>query len=185
MKKIPEIDVLIAMTLWLKDRGVIPAHISVASGRGIDKKADTARLREVLSVAEWEQISTAKAGPDWIGVSKTELWQIECKGVAESDKPQTHRNQFDRTLASTVSYFSTDFADLKGIEVNSLISILQVMEEEELQFRLGLAIPAIPDYLNQLRRRVRKSLRKRLDLWIFLLDPLDKSIHAVPPDEEL
>ena len=64
MNQIPEIDVLIATALWLKDRGASPIQFSVASGRGINTHADTARLRKALLVAGQEHLLTTKTGPD-------------------------------------------------------------------------------------------------------------------------
>ena len=185
MSQIPEIDVLIPTALWLRDRGATPIQVSVASGRGIDTHADTTRLREALFAAGQEHLLTTKTGPDVIALSKTELWQVECKGAGTGTK-QTQRNNFDRALASTVSYFSADSADVKNLS-GDLRTVLRVMikEEPKLQFRLGLALPATPIYLDELRRRVAKPLRKQLDLWILLLDLQDRSIRAVPPDEEV
>ena len=98
---------------------------------------------------------------------------------------QTQRNNFDRALASTVSYFSADSTDVKNRSGDPLRIVLSAMIEEEPKLRLGLALPATPTYLNELRRRVGKSLRKQLDLWILLLDLQDRNIRAVPPDEEV
>ena len=184
MNQIPEIDVLIPTALWLKDRGATPIQVSVASGRGIDTHADTTRLRKALFVAGQEHLLTTKTGPDVIALSKTELWQIECKGVGMGGK-QTQRNNFDRALASTVSYFSADSTEVKNRSGDPLRIVLSAMIEEEPKLRLGLALPATPTYLNELRRRVGKSLRKQLDLWILLLDLQDRNIRAVPPDEEV
>ena len=85
---------------------------------------------------------------------------------AGGGKQSTQRNNFDRALASAVSYFKDSD------------------ETPNHHTRLGLALPATPTYLHLLNERVRKPLRKRLNLWVLLFDPLTKSICAVSPDEE-
>ena len=105
-------------------------------------------------------------GPDVFAFlkEKEEVWKVECKG-AGMGTPQTQRNNFDRALASVVSYFRES--------------------TPKLSVRLGLALPETHAYLNQLKR-VHKDLRKRIDLWILLLDPQDRrSIRAISPDEEI
>ena len=185
MDQIPEIDVLIATARWLKDREAFPIKFSVASGRGIKKYADTARLRKELSAAGQENFLTAATGPDVIAFSETEFWQVECKGAGKGVKT-TQRSNFDRALASTVSYFTADPADEKNLS-DGLRNALRVITkgEPKLQFRLGLALPETPAYLSELRRRVGKPLRKQLDLWILLLNLQDRSIRAVPPEEDV
>ena len=164
---IPENDVLIATVLWLKDRGAIPLMCSLASGLGIDLQAEEKRLREALSADGYENdIIMGSTGPDVFAFSKEkeEVWKVECKG-AGTGTPQTQRNNFDRALASVVTYFRES--------------------TPKLSVRLGLALPETRTFLNQLKH-VHKDLRKRLDLWILLLDPQDRrSIRAISPDEEI
>ena len=161
-----ENDVLIATALWLKDRGAILFKCSPASGLGIDLQAEKKRLREALLSDGYEnEIIMESTGPDVFAFlkEKEEVWKVECKG-AGMGTPQTQRNNFDRALASVVSYFRES--------------------TPKLSVRLGLALPETHAYLNQLKR-VHKDLRKRLDLWILLLDPQDRrSIRAISPDEE-
>ena len=120
---IPEIDVLIASSLWLWDREVYPLQFSIASGQGIDAEADRKKLEAELKAAGVpDQIREyAKEGPDVIGISRSSLlhvltgetpngtvvgeyWKIECKGMG-SGKPSTLRNHFDRGLANVVTYY--------------------------------------------------------------------------------
>jgi hypothetical protein len=171
---IPERDVLVATALWLKQRGAIPYRFSVARGRGIDLAADTATLREACLAAGLPDslIKTVASGPDVIALSRTEFWQVECKGSG-AGTPQTQRNNFDRALASTVSYYVDEPPDDWASEFPDIKSCL------------GLALPASRLYLNGLRQRVRKPLRRRLNLWVLLYDARSKSIRAVPPDEEV
>ena len=48
----------------------------------------------------------------------------------------------------------------------------------------GLALPASPEYLKQLKKRVRQPLRVRLNLWVLLYEPKSKSIRAVSPEDK-
>ncbi len=165
--RISENDVLIATTLWLVDRGGFYFQCSPARGQGTNYQDDTERLRATLLSAgvSKELITMRPNGQDVVAFSKTEFWQIECKG-AGGGKQSTQRNNFDRALASVVSYFEDSD------------------ETTNYHTRLGLALPATPTYLHLLNERVRKPLRKRLNLWVLLFDPLTKSICAVSPDEE-
>jgi len=86
------------------------------------------------------------SGPDIEAVSDDLYWKIECKGFG-TGKPQTHRNNFDRALASVVSYY-----------------------EDRRPVALGLALPASQHYLQLLKTRAGKSLRTRLNLWVLLYD---------------
>jgi hypothetical protein len=116
----------------------------------------------------------ASSDPDFVGISLREFWQLECKG-AGSGAQATQRNNFDRALASVVSYYTDSpptmpdaFAALRGAVPH-----------------LGLALPATLDYLRELRRRVHKPLRRRLNLWILLYEPESKTIRAVTPDADI
>jgi hypothetical protein len=169
---IPEIDVLIHTALWLWRRKVYPFQFSLAQGKGIDLKKN----RELLSAALNEagipdQIREfSSEGADVVGFTVTEWWQVECKG-AGTGKKQTQRNNFDRALASVVSYYTDSIPDLpKGFE--------------NANPHLGLALPITRFYFNELERRVRKPLRQRLNLWVLLYDPADKTIKAVSPHDE-
>lgn len=158
MRSIPEIDVLIATVRWFQERQVAILSVSVSKGQGIDHESAKQRLKEVLT----NEVEITADGPDLTAfdASRREFWQIECKGSG-TGKKATQRNNFDRALASVVSYFK-----------ESSIS------------QLGLALPATPDYLDQLKKRVRKPLRERLRLWVFLLE-YDGSIEAVSPNNEI
>lgn len=171
---VPEIDVLIATAIWLwQQRKVLPLKFSVARGKGININSDIKRLQEALEVARVPNILDGNnqflstIGPDVIGVSKTEFWQIECKGCGPV-KTQTHRNNFDRALASVVSYYgNTPFDDI-----------------ENRNPYLGLALPNIPVYISELRHRVRIPLRRQLNLWVLLYDLNTKLIYPITPDKE-
>ena len=111
-------------------------------------------------------------GPDIGAISKSEWWQVECKSAGVG-KPQTQRNNFDRALASVVSYYGAPLPELP----EEFHAVTQA------QPYLGLAIPATGAYLRELRRRVRSPLRQRLNLWILLYEPRSGEIRGVSPDD--
>lgn len=168
--RISEPDILIAASVFLITRGVTPYQFSVASGRGLDSTRATERLREACRTMGFTPRFTGD-GADILGISDTEWWIIECKG-AGSGKSQTQRNNFDRALASMVSYYEEKPQGVGPEYQNTTVC-------------LGLALPATRLYLNELRRRVRAPLRKRLNLWILLYEPNSKLIRAVSPEESL
>ena len=168
---IPEIDVLIATSLWLWNRRVTPVQFSIAKGQGIDFQANKTRLIEVLDdagISDKLQNFVA-SGPDIVAVSAKEYWQIECKG-AGTGKPSTQRNNFDRAIASVVSYF---IDKVEGFPVAF----------SEVKPVLGLALPRTQAYLSLLNSRVPVALRKQLNLWVLLYDQHDSVIQAFAPDE--
>lgn len=168
---IPELDVLLATVLWLRERGCRPIRLSISSGSHAGRRADRIRLREQLAAAGlstgW---TTASEGPDVVAASPNEVWKVECKG-AGTGVASTQRNNFDRALASTVSYYGGWTSEVAGAP-------------PEATRYLALAIPWTPDYARELRRRVRTDLRTRLGLWILLYDPGSSAIIAVEPGTE-
>jgi hypothetical protein len=167
---VAEPDVLIAATVFLIERGVTPYQFSVAAGRGLDTFSATERLREAFRSIGHSPRFTGD-GPDILGISDSEWWIVECKG-AGAGKSQTQRNNFDRALASVVSYFEET---PQGVA-------------PEFQSRivcLGLALPATRSYLNELRSRVRSPVRRRLNLWVLLYQPESHSIRPMSPDEAI
>ena len=166
--RVPEIDVVIATCLWLWQRRVPPLLCSVPVGQGIDARADRLRLIETLSAAGVPPGFPAfePRGPDIVAMSKTHSWYIECKG-AGSGTPQTQRNNFDRAVASAVSYYtdgvSADYPNATPV--------------------LGLAVPITRYYLQFIRGRVPPALRKRLNMWLLLYDPVTCQIEGIAPDQ--
>ena len=112
----------------------------------------------------------SKEGADIVGMSETEFWQVECKG-AGSGTTQTQRNNFDRALASVVSYYQEEVEGFPDQLKNA-------------QPYLGLALPQSPDYMRQLRKRVRVPLRKTLNLWVLLYDPDTNSVKPISPTDD-
>ena len=171
---VPEIDVLIKCSLWLKTRGVLPLSFSIASGHGINLGTDKQRLLAALDSAgvPTSMLDFRADGPDVTAISTSEFWQVECKGAGQG-KQSTQRNNFDRALSSTVSYFVDHSPQFPGE-----LSILN----RAIPF-LGFALPATRDYLDQLRKRLRNPLRKRLNLWVLLYDLESHTIIPISPDE--
>jgi hypothetical protein len=89
--------------------------------------------------------------------------------VKDQEKGGRQRNNFDRALASVVSYCEDP----------------PEWHSQPPKYILGLSLPATHAYFRWLKSRVRRPLRERLGLWILLLNPIDKeSIYAVSPNEE-
>lgn len=169
---IPEIDVLLASIDFFVARGVKPYQFSIAKGKGIDRESARTRIYEVLISKLIRPVNFWEEGPDIIGVSETEWWQVECKGSGKGVQ-STQRNNFDRALSSVVSYYEKE---TKGLP-------RQYELYSNAQPYLGLALPASPAYLKELEKRVRQPLRKRLNLWVLLYEPNSKSIRAVSPED--
>ena len=184
---VDENDVLIATAKWLRShRNVFSYQYSVASGQGIDYSSNKDRLIDDLGLQKTiEKLGLPrfpKRGPDILGIDipslrkfvldeqeidpeNSEWWQIEAKGAGKGKLP-TQRTNFDRGVASVVSHFgpSAEFRNAKPY--------------------LGFALPNTEFFKRQLQTRLRRPLRTRLNLWVLLYDPDDKSVHAVPPDAE-
>lgn len=167
---ISENDVVIASALWLAARGALPRAACMVVPVEGNRYADERRLRDALAAAgiDCSSLRFGSDGPDVIAASGQEYWQVECKG-AGSGQASTMRNNFDRALASAVSFFGT--ASELGSQCGGRVPLL------------GLALPTTREYMAQLRKRVRRSLRQQLGLWILLYEPETRSILPVPPDE--
>lgn len=169
---VEEATVLKKTTDFLIDRGVVPYRFSVARGKGINSaQIATSISQKFAAVGLKPGFSTF--GADIEGISEKEWWRIECKGTGTGTS-QTQRNNFDRALASVVTYF----------ELPPYTMIANIEQVKDAKLFLGLALPASPHYLRELKRRVRRSLRMHLNLWILLYDPLLGSVKEVPPSQE-
>ena len=100
---ISEIDVLFAATRFLAQRNVIPYQFSIPRGKGIDYRKGLEKINILFSGSNFSP-NLVGEGPDIIGLSQNEWWQVECKG-AGSGQRSTYRNSFYRALASFVSYY--------------------------------------------------------------------------------
>jgi hypothetical protein len=168
---ISEGDVLVAATVFLVQRGLVPYQFSVAAGRGINNSDTIKRLREAFASIGRPSPSFTGNGADILAVSELEWWAVECKGSG-AGQPQTQRNNFDRALASAVSYYEEKPQGLPENLANATVF-------------LALALPATKAYLKELKRRVRKPLRKRLNLWVLLYQPDSKMLRAVSPEDDV
>lgn len=173
----PEIDILVAASGFLMKRGVKPYQFSPPKGAGIDSEAVHSQIW--MKAIEWiangqdiRPIDFPNEGPDIIGISETEWWQIECKGSGFG-KESTLRNHFDRALASVVSYYRERPEGLPE----------RYTQHSNAQPYLGLALPTCQTYMNELNRRVRQPLRKTLNLWVLLYEPKSGKIRAISPED--
>jgi hypothetical protein len=171
-QNIQEIDVLVATIVFLIERGVKPYQLSITQGNGIDYDSAMNQIFEVLISHNIQPVFFDNKGQHVIGVSETEWWQVECKGSGNV-VPSSQRDNFDRALSSVVSYYEKETKRLPR----------QYEPYSTAQPYLGLAIPASPAYMKELKKRVRPPLRKRRNLWILLYEPESKSIRAVSPED--
>jgi hypothetical protein len=167
MVTVSEPQVQIAVAKWFWAKGLATVCFSMAAGSPDGRSVDRSRLERALLRAGYDDecYTFCARRPDIVvfDADHDEEWLIECKG-AGAGKVQTQRNNFDRALASAVSYCgSTGSANA----------------------HLGLAMPTTPQYLRELSRRVRPELRRRLDLWIFLVNPRTLRVSVVRPEDEL
>ena len=163
---VPEIKVLKSTIVALASRGVFPYQMSPPSGKGIDTREFKTEMKELFAKFRIKPNFVIN-GPDLIGQSNAEYWLVECKGSG-SGKPSTQRNNFDRALASVVSYFE-DTPPKAGSGATVC---------------LGLALPKTPSYVKELVRRVRLPLRQKLNLSILLYDISSESIEHIKPSDE-
>ena len=175
----PEIDVLVAVALWLRDRKILPYQFSIAHGKDIDVEVAKSKLNSAL---DSEGIPAELRwfvgdGPDITAISRSEYWQIECKG-AGTGKRATQRNHFDRALASAVSYYTESPPDF-GAEGLAAFTVFNGARPV-----LGLALPGTVDYMSELTRRVKQPLRRALNLWVLLYNDSEKTVRGVAPDGE-
>jgi len=156
-----ELAVLVSMIIWLlRDEWEIE-EISIARGHGLATVECQKTEIEKAFIAEnapFEKTIFKPKGPDIIARSERGIWKIECKGLGKG-KPQTHRNNFDRAVASVMSYFDAP------------------------QTRLGLAIANDYLWVYNFSERLPKTLREATNLWVFLLE--NKTIYPYKPTEEL
>ena len=159
---VPEVNVLIAVVKWLHSEGWAIESLSIAQGLGIDSGSSKNKVKAELAKLGIEQknLRLVSKGPDISAKKGSNLWRIECKGLAESMKPSTVRSQFDRALASVVSHYD----QAQGIQ-------------------LGLALPE--EYFKHIRNRLPQALKTALNLWVLLYVSADEEVYAFAPHEEL
>lgn len=157
---VPEIDVLIGIAKWLNSSEWRIEVLSIPHGRGIDSNLAKMKLKTELTKAEIDirNIKFIPSGEDIIAKKENNTWKIECKGLS-GGKSQTIKNNFDRAVSSTISYYN---------QVDRL--------------RLGLALPE--GYNKFLREKLPKTLRIAINLWVFVWVSHD-DILVFAPDEEI
>jgi len=159
---IPELDVLIATAVWLHSHGSMIEAVSIPRGQRMSNDEQIQRLIEKFSRADvpFERRMLKSEGPDIVARFESGLWKIECKGLG-TGRIQTLKNNFDRAVASTVSY-----------------------HDQKEGLRLGLAVPDALGYLDLIKSKIPQSLREAINLWVFLYDRVSDSIDiSFEPDD--
>lgn len=164
---VAEPDVLFAVAIHLIGKGIIPYQFSIARGSGIDATSVTERLQKIYGEMSPSFVSS---GPDIIAFSGTEWWQVECKGTG-TGTTNTLRNNFDRALASVVSYYEDAYPG----SINAFKSTTPV---------LALALPDTDAYMRESKRRLRPPLRKRLNLRLLIYRTEIGAIVEIGPTVE-
>lgn len=159
--RVYEFDVLKATIVWLHMNGWSIESISIATGSGLAPIGQQRRqLMQELADANvsFHEAVYEREGPDIIARSHEGIWKIECKGLGLG-KPSTQRENFYRAVASVVSYFDSP------------------------KTRLGLALAN--DYLWKfdLGKRLPRSLREAINLWVLLLE--NGKIYPYEPTADL
>ena len=159
---VPEVAVIIAVIKWLHFEGWTVESLSIPSGQKIDSIASKNQVKAQLALLgiEARNVRFASRGEDIRASKDNILWKIECKGLGGEERPQTVRNQFDRALASAVSYYNQN----QGL-------------------RVGIALPE--EYTKHIEGRLPKALRTALNLWVFLYISADDVLLAFAPDEKI
>ena len=156
-----ELEVLITTTIWLFRNDWNIEAISVARGRGLPpvsyQKEEIRKAFDTENVPFDERMFKPQ-GPDIVAHSYEGIWKIECKGLGRG-RSQTHRNNFDRAVASVMSYFDTPST------------------------RLGLALANDYLWVYNFSERLPQALREANNLWVFLLE--HGTIYTYQPTEEL
>lgn len=167
---VKETAVLQTVVTFLIDRGALPYRFSVPKGKDVPTKETIEYLSQWFRKAGFEP-EFLSHGADVEALSDTEWWRVECKGMG-TGKNSTHRNNFDRALASVVSYYEEPPYPIGE-------------KNQGAKLCLGLALPDSQSFLHQLRRRLRAPLRKRLNLWVLLLEGASGNVRAISPSEEI
>ena len=159
---IPEVNVIIAVVRWLHSEGWTIQSLSIPRGQGIDSVSSKNKVKAELAALGIEEKSVrfVPKGEDIRARKGSTLWRIECKSLGTDLRPSTLRNQFDRGLASTASYYDQS----QGLQ-------------------LGLALPE--EYFKHIKDRLPQALRIAINLWVFIYVIADELIATLAPHEEL
>ena len=137
------------------------SHISLSQkGQNINLSEDKLILKDNLYQAgiKCDAINFQSNGADIIAIKQNIIWKIECKGFSNSAE-STNRNNFDRALSSTVTYFDNNTT------------------------QLGISLPIY--YKKDVYKRISKALRQAINLSIFYYDPNYNEIEHIAPCDDL
>lgn len=180
--RISEFDILVPTAEWLVKQGCMEMKVSIARGQGRPIKEQEHELRKCLEVQGFTKISFTPNGPDIVARFSNHIWKIECKGFSNSSrKAAPARARFYEAFAQAVSYYNEP--DPEGR--SNLASVFNVIEDKDEPIRLGLALPRVSQYLRLFRKVVNPSLRRRLNLWLFIVDAETKSVECYDPCREI
>jgi hypothetical protein len=158
-----ELAVLIATLIVLCREDWTITGISLPAGQrdlGGDSRVQKEYLEHCLDqeAGPMPGLVYRHTGPDIIASRGGAVWKIECKGLGEGEA-QTLKTNFDRSVASVVSYFD----DTPGL-------------------RLGLAFPDGQVYKKLVQQRLPRELRRALNLWLLWCDTEEYKIDAISPN---
>ena len=156
-----EVDVIIGIATWLHKNGWRVNKISIPTNQRVSvlEQKEMLKLDLVKTGLPIENLEFLPDGPDIEAQCDDETWRIECKGLTFGKDP-TVKNNFDRAVASAVSYYTKSD-----------------------RIRIGVAFPEAR-YLKHIRIKLPKPLRQALNLWVFLYVAHDE-VYQWAPDEEL
>ena len=66
----------------------------------------------------------------------------------------------------------------------NLSKVMSLLANEDKPTRLALALPRADRYMSLLKKCVRPALRRRLDLWLLIVDPLAGSVECYNPTRD-
>jgi len=177
--RISEFDVLVPTARWLVDQGCQDMKISIANNQGRSHQDQKNEITESLRDKGFTGIiSFVSTGPDLIARNNELIWKVECKGLSGGKNVEKN---FHLALASVVSYY--DEPDTE--EGSPLKPILNWVGYRDRPIQLALALPHSDVYSRLLRKRVNRALRRRLKLWLLIVNPKTKSVdECYNPDRE-
>lgn len=184
-KAVSEFEVLLHTAVWLvKSSAIQKIEISLPKGQAMPQEDQRNQLLKTLEQAGCKVVPTfTSSGPDITAWEETRVWRVECKGLTGGDRT-TVDNNFDRALASVVGYYDEPNAnresDLRGIR-----GIMESFSSPDRPIRLMLALPEGDRYRKLLKKCVKKCLRRKLDLWVLIVNSATESVKVYEPDQEL
>ena len=185
---VSETYVLHAIALWFVNHATIDKMvISVPHGQQLANVKQREQLKEALAGAgiDKEKLSFESKGPDIEVWEEERIWRVECKGLT-GGHPSTLANNFDRALASVVSYYDEPQADAApDTEPPNLKDLIESLQSPDRPVRLALALPEDKRYQHLIRTNLKPALRRKLDLWLFMVDPKTRNVQYILPEAKL